>query len=219
MEEEKKFEIDDPSIDLEALEERIREAIEAKRGVRFSDEELQELRSMQVEPRPRRADLPRGWLEQMAEVRSHLPRVSPPPGVDESPTVSLYATGSTGARGRVLGLLRRLMRPFYRSTLNLEPVLSSMIDATNEQGAWLSEVTGQLDRWHERDLHLLHNLVYELTNLNLELDRVKDRINEVTRRVDMLAERENALERLALGDGRKAGAPQDDPNPGGHLEF
>jgi len=214
-----KFEIDDPSIDLEALEERIREAIEAKRGVRFSDEELEELRAMQVEPRPRRADLPRGWLEQMPEARSHLLRISPPPGVDESPTVSLYATGSVGARGRVLGFLRRLMRPFYRSTLNLEPVLSSMIDATNEQGAWLSELTGQLDRWHERDLHLLHNLVYELTNLNLELDRVKDRINEVTRRLDMLAEREKALERLTLDESRNRDARHGDQKPGERLEF
>jgi hypothetical protein len=108
------------------------------------------------------------------------------------------------------------MRPFYRSTLNLEPVLSSMIEATNEQGAWLSEVTGQLDRWHERDLHLLHNLVFELTSLNLELGRVKDRINEVTRRLDMLAERENALERLALGEGRKS---SDDLKSGGRSDF
>jgi len=214
-----KFEIDDPSIDLEALEERIRVAIEAKRGVRFTDEDLEELRAMQVKPRARREDLPRGWLEQMPEARSHLPKISPPPGVDESPTVSLYATGSTGVRGQLLGSLRRLMRPFYRSTLNLEPVLSSMIEATNEQGAWLSELTGQLERWHERDLHLLHNLVYELTSLNLELGRVKDRINEATRRLDMLAERENALERLALGEGPKADAPQGDQTPGSHAEF
>jgi hypothetical protein len=211
-----KFEIDDPSIDLEALEERIREAIEAKRGVRFTDAELEQLRATRVEPRPRRADLPRGFLEEMSEVRSRLPRISPPPGIEESPTISLYATGSAGFRGRVIGFLRRLMRPFYRSTLNLEPVLSSMIEATNEQGAWLSEVTGQLDRWHERDLHLLHNLVYELTSLNLELGRVKDRINEVTRRLDMLAERENALERLALGEGRKS---SDDLTTGGRSDF
>jgi hypothetical protein len=211
----RKFEIDDPSIDLEALEERIREAIEAKRGVRFTDEELEELRAMQVEPRPRREDLPRGWLEEMPEVRSHLPELSPPPGFDESPTVSLYTTGSTGVRGRMIGFLRRLMRPFYKSTLNLEPVLVSMIQATNE----LSEQTGQLERWHERNLHLLHNLVYELTSLNLELGRVKDRINEATRRLDMLAERENALERLALGEGPEAGAPQGDPKPGGRLEL
>ena len=144
---------------------------------------------------------------------------SPPPGVDESPTVSLYATGSAGFRGRVLGLLRRLARPFYRSTLNLEPVLSSMIEATNEQGSWLSELTGQLDRWHERDLHLLHNLVYELTSLNLELDRVKDRINEVTRRLDVLADRESALERLALGEGRDADAGGADSTSGERLEF
>ena len=48
------FEIDDPSIDVEALEERVRAAIEAKRGVRFTDEELDELRNAELEPRLRR---------------------------------------------------------------------------------------------------------------------------------------------------------------------
>jgi len=34
------FEIDDPDIDVEALEERVRAAIEEKRGVRFTEQEL-----------------------------------------------------------------------------------------------------------------------------------------------------------------------------------
>lgn len=196
------FEIDDPEIDVEALEKRIREAIEKKRGVRFTDDDLNELRQQKVEPLPRRDDLPGGWLEEMAEVRSTLPEISPPPGVDIHAPVALYETGSKGLRGLVLGLLRRLMRPFYRSTSNIESVVGGIVEGINVQGSWagqsMSAMTGQLERWRARDLHLLHNLVYELTSLNLEIERTKDRINELNRRLDALAERESALERLAL---------------------
>jgi len=192
------FEIDDPGIDVAALEERVRAAIEAKRGVRFTDEELAELRDAKLEPRLRREDLPRGWLEEASEVRPKVPIVSPPPGVDESPTVTLYESGSGGLKGSVLGLVRRLMRPFYRSTMNLESTLATMIEAINEQGAWLSEATGQLDRWRERDLHLLHNLVTEVTALRLQQTHMQDRINELIRQLEALKERERALESLTV---------------------
>jgi len=109
--------------------------------------------------------------------------------------------------------VRRVFRPFYRATLNLEPVLGRMIETTNDQGAWtgerLSETTGRLDRWRERDLHLMHNLVYEVTNLKVDMQHLQDRINELTRRLDALTERERALERLtvpadAAGDGSES---------------
>lgn len=222
------FEIDDPDIDVEALEERVRAAIEAKRGVRFTDEELRELRQESLEPRLRREDLPRGWFREMSAVREHLPEVEPPPGIHLSPPDALYRTGSAGLKGKLLRLLRLLFRPFYRATLNLEPVLGQMIETTNDQGAWagrqLSEMTGRLDRWRERDLHLSHNLVYELTDLKVGLEQMQDRINELTRRLDALKERERALERLTVptgdgdaadrGDAGHAGEPADPGDAG-----
>lgn len=205
------FEIDDPNIDVEALEARVRAAIEAKRGVRFSDEELEELRGAELEPRLRREDLPRGWLAEMPAARSKLPEVSAPPSstLTYRPGDELYATGSGGAKGSVLGLLRRLFRPFYRSTLNLDGVLSSMTSemgklsgSVNEQGGWagrqLSEMTAQIDRWRDRDLHLFHNLVAEITALRLQQTHMQDRINELIRQLDALKERERALESLTV---------------------
>lgn len=196
------FEIDDPSIDVAALEERVKAAIEAKRGVRFTDEELEELRGAELEPRLRREDMPRGWLDEASAVRSHVPVVSPPPAVDVSPTVTLYESGSGGFKGSVLRFARRWMRPFYRSTLNLESTLATMIEATNDQGTWagkqLSDMTGQLDRWRDRDLHLFHNMVTEITALRLQQTHMQDRINELIRGLDALKERERALESLTV---------------------
>ncbi len=191
------FEIDDPSIDVAALEERVKAAIEAKRGVRFTDKELEELRSAELEPRLRREDLPRGWLDEAFEVRSRVPVVRPPPGLDASPTVTLYESGSSGFKGGVLRVVRRWMRPFYRSTLNLESTLATMTDAINDQ-SWASDLVGQLDRWRERDLHLFHNMVVEITALRLQQTHMQDRINELIRNLDALKERERALESLTV---------------------
>ncbi|MFQ5742957.1 MAG: hypothetical protein ACE5HV_05130 [Acidobacteriota bacterium] len=205
------FEIDAPEIDIEALEARVHEAIERKRGVRFTDEELQALRNLRLEPRLRREDLPRGVLQEITATHCQLPDVAPPPGIQVSPAMALYESGRSGVYGMLLRALRRLTRPFYRATLNLESVLAAMVRPANAHASWttkqfsalsgaLSDQLDQLDRWRERNLHLLHNLVYELTNVSLELQQMQDRINELTRRLDMLSEREGALEHLALGE-------------------
>jgi len=146
----------------------------------------------------------------MAAVREHLPDAEPPPQIHLVPPEGLYRSGAGGVRGKVLRSLRLLFRPFYRATLNLESVLGQMIEATANQGAWVARQLGRLDRWRERDLHLMHNLVYELSNLKLDLEHMQDRINELTRRLDALTERERALERLTVGS-------DDDtvPDPGG----
>jgi len=209
------FEIDDPSIDVEALEERVRAAIEAKRGVRFTDEELEELRNAELEPRLRRQDLPRGWLDGMPEARSKLPRIEPPPAAALAfkSDPELYTSGQSGIRGVLLRLVRRLARPFYRSTLNLDwaffklsgdiqELTGQINENINQQGGWagkqFSDMTGQLDRWRDRDLHLYHNLVREITAMQLQQTHMQDRINELIRELDTLKQRERALESLTV---------------------
>lgn len=202
------FEIDDPSVDVDELEERVRSAIEAKRGVRFTDEELEELRSAELSPRLRREDLPSGWLDEMSEVRSYLPEIAPPPGGELTfdPGAELYGSGAPGLRGALLRLLRRLAKPFYSATTNQEWVLmrlgGELGERISDQGAWagrqLADMTGQLERWRERDLHLYHNLVAEVTALRLQQTHMQDRINELIRQLDMLRERERALEALTV---------------------
>jgi len=209
------FEIDDEAIDVGELEERVRAAIEAKRGVRFSDEELAELRGAELKPRLRKEELPRGWLEEMPAARSKLPEVTDAPAADLGFTSEpeLYSSGQSGAKGAVLTVLRKLFRPFYRATLNLDwaffklsgdvqQLAGNVNEAINQQGSWagqqFSDMTAQLDRWRDRDLHLYHNLVSEITALRLQQTHMQDRINELIRQLDALKERERALESLTV---------------------
>jgi len=65
-------------------------------------------------------------------------------------------------------------------------------------GDHLTALGGALEVRQERQLHLFHNLVYELTNARLDLERMQDRINELTRRVEAVQARGQALESLVL---------------------
>jgi hypothetical protein len=203
------FDIDDPNIDVAALEARVKAAIEAKRGVRFTDEELDELRSAELTPRLRREDLPRGFVSELSAARDGLPEITPPPGcvLDFDPAGD---AASGGPKGAVLRLLRAVAKPFYRATLDLNWLLTrlggELAEKISDQGSWtgrqLSDMTAQLDRQRDRDLHLFHNMVQEITALRLQQIHMQDRVNELIRELDALRERERVLESLTVKESR-----------------
>jgi hypothetical protein len=205
------FDIDDPNIDVAALEARVKAAIEAKRGVRFTDEELDELRSAELTPRLRREDLPRGFVSELSAARGGLPEITAPPGcvLDFEPAAG---TTSGGPKGAVLKLLRAVAKPFYRATLDVNWLLTrvggELAEKISEQGRYagrqLSDMTAQLDRQRDRDLHLFHNMVQEITALRLQQVHMQDRINELIRELDALRERERVLESLTVKESQPA---------------
>ena len=94
-----RFRIEGSTIDIEALEARVDAAIEAKRGTRFSDEELERLRNEPLEPRLRREDLPRGLMEELSAVRGRLRPA-------QHPWPCLHGCGRSMVQGRGLQLFR-----------------------------------------------------------------------------------------------------------------
>lgn len=217
-----KFDIDEPGIDLEKLEAEVREAVERKRGTRFSDEELERLRNTPLRPRLRREDLPVGLLDEIRARRGRLPEVGPAPeseafAAQPLPVEDVFATGARGAKGTLLRWVRRLARPLVRTVMNVEWVLHRLASEAvaadsrlhdqltrriDRLGGWtgkkLSDLTGTLERRRERDLQLIHNLVFEVTDLRLRAQEAQDRIDELTRALRQLEERERTLEELAL---------------------
>jgi len=187
-----RFRIEGSSIDIEALEARVDAAIEAKRGTRFTDEELDRLRREPLEPRLRREDLPRGLMEELSAVRGRLLEVPPPPAAQPAavppreraesgsamaapsfgPAGHLWATGSTGLKGAVLRLIRRVARPFFRATTNLEDVLDEMMtqqrDYAREMVAASERDVTSLEQRVERGFDVLKD------NLDTRIDRISD---------------------------------------------
>jgi len=99
-------------------------------------------------------------------------------------------TISRTSRGGFMATARRLLRPLQKLFWNPTPMIAAL-----SRQADLNRFTA----------HLLHNLVLELTRLELELAELRSRNLQLAGRVELLARREKALEDL-LGEREKAGA-------------
>ncbi|HJO04774.1 MAG TPA: hypothetical protein QGG47_12470 [Acidobacteriota bacterium] len=162
-----------------------------------------------------------------------------------SPRRDLYTSGSRGLKGRLIGLLRRCLRPVVRTSSNLEHLLVTLVAEMRRQDQWLGDVAseaqdarhiaqdalkrnqdalkrnlderidrtadwvgahqsqmiGQLEGRHETQLHLLHNLVYELSYARINMDSLQDQISELKRQFETLEARERMLEYLSMNRG------------------
>lgn len=188
-----RFRIEGSDIDVEALEARVEAAIEAKRGTRFSDEDLERLRNLPLKPRLRREDLPRGLMDELSEVRARLPEVPEAPAPESAsapdrdrgelgsqmplpdpnaPGSKLWESGSSGAKGALLSTLRRLTRPLFRMVINLDAALQEM---SVQQRDYAREMVAATER--------------ELSAVEQRLERSFDVLkDDLDRRIDRTAE-------------------------------
>ena len=90
---------------------------------------------------------------------------------------------SRGAAGRALEAARRLLRPVQKLFWNPNP----MIAALSRQS--------DLNRFY---VHLLHNLVLELSRLNLEAQELRSRNLHLSGRLEALERREKTLEAMVV---------------------
>lgn len=88
---------------------------------------------------------------------------------------------SRGVVGRLLWLSRRVLRPVQKLFWNPTPMISALSRQSD------------LNRFTS---HLLHNLVLELTRLNLEVQELRNRNLQLAGRVELLARRGRTLEQM-----------------------
>ena len=164
------FEIKAEGVDVERLLAEIERRVEERRGVLYTEEELRYI-----------AERPLEGVLQPHEVRADL--------LDEFrrrdsawnysfDAETLYRS-SHGLAGRLIAAARRLLRPVQKLVWNPNP----MISALSRQS--------ELNRF---SVHLLHNLVLEITRLHLELRELQSRNLELSGRLEALARREKTLE-------------------------
>jgi hypothetical protein len=105
---------------------------------------------------------------------------------------TLYRS-SRGLVGRALEASRRLLRPVQKLFWNPNP----MIAALSRQS--------DLNRF---SVHILHNLVLELSRLNLEVQELRNRNLQMAARLEALARREKTLEGMVAyrDEGAKDGS-------------
>ncbi len=140
----------------------------------YTDEELRFIAERTLEPVITGRDLRADLLDELRSRDSQW-NFSFEPG-------TIYHS-SRGFAGRALETVRRLLRPVQKLFWNPNP----MIAALSRQS--------DLNRF---SVHLLHNLVLELSRLNLEVQELRSRNLQLAGRLETLERREKTLEGMAV---------------------
>lgn len=172
------------AVDVEAIMRQIRARVRDKRGVDYTEAEVQELAKVKLEqfldPKGVRSDL-------VNQFRRRRPVAAAPPNfVFEDDTI--YATH----RG-FLRTMRRLLNPLLKLFFNPNPIS----DALHIQSKVNAEYHERFRQSQEMDTlyyELAHNLALEVTRLGIEVHNLKMRAESLTSRMDFDERRGRALE-------------------------
>lgn len=178
------FNIRSDAVDVEQIMRQIQARIREKRGVDYTEQEIQEMANVKLEkfldPRGVRSDL-------VAQFRSGRPEEPPPPAFAFEDS-TLYDSHRAPIRW-----IRRLLRPLLKLFFNPNPLIQSLhIQAQLNTAAAAREATRrELDGLY---YEVMHNLVLEMTRLSIEVKNLKMRVESISGRLDFNERRARALE-------------------------
>jgi hypothetical protein len=160
------FSIRSDSVNVEEIMRQIRARIREKRGVDYTEQEIQELASVRLEkfldPTSVRSD-----------ILTELWRLQQEKAGAEGAESPLYHSSRAPVR-----VLRRLLRPLLKLFVNPVPLVNIL----------------QLQERHELTFMVLHNLVVELTRLGIEVKNLKMQVESLSSRLDFDERRARSLE-------------------------
>ncbi len=191
------------SVDVDEIMRQIRARIREKRGVDYTETELQDLASVKLQqfldPSGVRSDL-------VEQFRRHQPPTSALPNYVFEDT-TLFETH----RGP-LRIVRRLLRPVLKLFFNPNKIS----DALHIQAEFNQEMQRQI--WQRGQMEplyyeVIHNLVVELTRLGIDVQNLKMRVDSLTSRMDFDERRAKALESVV--EYKPPTARRHEPRPSG----
>src|SRR3954463_671558 len=172
------FNIRTDSVDVEQIMRQIRARIKEKRGVDYTEQQIQELANVKLErfldPKGVRSDL----VQQFRRTRGTTPA---PPNYEFEDT-TLYDTH----RG-IVRFFRKLLNPILKLFFNPTP----LIDALNLQARINKELAArELERerrqseWNALQYELVQRVVVETSRVSIEMQALSARVESLSARVD-----------------------------------
>jgi len=176
------FNVRSDSVNVEQIMEQIRARIREKRGVEYTEAQIQELATARLEkfidPQNVRSDL----LTEFHRVRTASDAPAPSEEiVDES---VLFETHRPWLRS-----LRTLLRPILKLFLNTKALAALSLRAKTEVSRRSRD---------QLTFELLHNMVVEMTRLSLEVKNLTMRVESMQSRLEFNERRARALESLVV---------------------
>jgi hypothetical protein len=188
------FNIRTDAVDVEQIMRQIRARIHEKRGVDYTEQQIQELANVKLErfldPKGVRSDL----VEQFKRTRdTRLDPFEPQQYAFED--ITLYDSH----RG-IVRFVRRLLNPILKLFFNPNPLIEVLHRQTELNQVYLQQFNVLRHKNQQRDevdalyYELVHNLVLELTRVSIETRNMKMRLESLSSRMDFDERRARALE-------------------------
>ena len=172
------FNVRADAVDVEQIMRQIRGRIRDKRGVDYTEEQIQELAKVKLEkfldPRGVRSDL----LEQFRSMPSGVPPTYP---FDDQ---TLFASSKP-----LVGFIRKLLRPVLKLLFNAN-ALNQMLHTQVGINEFLMARAARDVLVYE----VMHNLVVEVTRASIEVKNMKMRVESIASRLEFNERRARALE-------------------------
>jgi hypothetical protein len=188
------FEIEAKDVDVEAIMSAIRRRIAEKKNGLYTEEEIREIAE-------RRLEVVQGGQDVASELLADF-RGEPQRWNFSFETETIYRS-SRGVVGQVLQSIRRVLKPVQKLFWNPNPMISALSRQSD------------LNKYY---VHLLHNLVLELTRLSLDVQDLKNRNLQLQGRLELLIRREKTLESMVVFRDDALKAPSPTQEPGGEGE-
>ena len=176
------FNVRSDSVNVEHIMEQIRARIREKRGVDYTEAEIQELATARLEkyldPQNVRADL----LQEFHRVRAASD--APAPSEDVIDDSVLFETHRPWLRA-----LRKVLRPILKLVLNTKALAALSLRAKAEVSRRGRD---------QLTFELLHNMVVEMTRLSIEVKNLTMRVESMQSRLEFNERRSRALEGVVV---------------------
>jgi hypothetical protein len=172
------FNVRADAVDVEQIMRQIRGRIRDKRGVDYTEEQIQELAKVKLEkfldPRGVRSDL----LEQFRQMPSGVP-----------PTYEFDDNTLFQSDKAVVRFFRKLLHPFLKLLFNPNP-LNQVLHQQVAINRFLVDRTARDILFYE----VVHNLVLEMTRASIDVKNMKMRVESIASRLEFNERRARALE-------------------------
>ena len=188
------FNIRTDAVDVEQIMRQIRARIQSKRGVDYTEEQIQELANVKLErflnPKGVRSDL----VEQFKRARE--PKLEP----FQPEQYAFDGNLMYGSHRAVIRLFRKLLNPILKLFFNPNTLIQVLDKQTKinvlyeQQFNLLREKNQQREEVDALYYELVHNLVLELTRVGIENRNLKMRLESLSSRMDFDERRARALE-------------------------
>ena len=205
------FNIRTDAVDVEQIMRQIRARIQSKRGVDYTEQQIQELASVKLErfldPKGVRSDL----VEQFKRARDRKLEPFQP---------EQYAFDGAlmyGSHRWLIRMFRKLLNPILKLFFNPHTLIQVLDKQTKINALYEQELNLLREKSQQRDdvdvlyYELVHNLVLELTRVGIENRNLKMRLESLSSRMDFDERRARALETVIQY--RPGSGPSREPQP------